>query len=175
MRKTSFGLGLAGSILAFVIAGIMLIFAIGLTVASSVNWGHMDSMMDDMDSMMDDVKITVDGEEFEFDMDDDKFMFGMNKQFRGGFRGFPNMFARVLSGWLWFAFAALVIGGVLGIIGTAISKKRRSVAAGVLLLVSAVLCAFSLYGMSASALLIPSGVLALIKDKNEKDEEEAKA
>ncbi|MBT7122724.1 MAG: DUF4064 domain-containing protein, partial [Clostridia bacterium] len=167
MRKTSFGLGLAGSILAFVIAGIMLIFAIGLTVMNHVDW-------DDMGSHMDDVEITIDGEKFEFDMDDDEFVFEGNKGFRGemrgGFRGFPNMFARVLSGWLWFAVAALIVGGVLGIIGTVITKKRRSVAAGVLLLVSAVLCAFSLYGMSASALLIPSGVLALIKDKNEKRE-----
>jgi len=167
MRKTSFGLGLAGSIVAFVIAGIMLIFAIGFTVVSYFDWDHMDSMMDD-------VEITIDGEEYTFDMDDDEFMFDMNKgfrgEFRGGFRGFPNMFARVLSGWLWFAVAALVVGGVLGIIGTVITKKRRSVAAGVLLLVSAVLCAFSLYGMSASALLIPSGVLAFNKDKNEQNE-----
>lgn len=158
MRKTSFGLGLAGSILAFVIAGIMLIFAVGFTVVSSVEWSGTDSMMDDME-------IAIDGEEFDFDMDD--FDGRMSGRLGGDFGDMPGSILNFVGGWLWFAVAALIVGGVLGIIGTVITKRRRSVAAGVLLLIAAVLCAFSLYGTSASALLIPSGVLAFIKDKNE--------
>lgn len=159
MRKTSFGLGLAGSILAFVIAGIMLIFAVGFTAFSSVDWSDVDVSLDDVD-------ITIDGEEFTVSIDDlDNHM---DRRMGGNFGSMPGRMFGFIGGWLWFAVAALVVGGVLGIIGTVITKRRRSVPAGVLFLIAAVLCAFSLYGMSASALLIPSGILALIKDKNEK-------
>ncbi len=163
MRKTSFGLGLAGSILAFVIAGIMLIFAVGFTVVSNVDW-------DDVDVSIDDVDITIDSDDFNLHMDD---IDGIGGRMGGNFGVIPGGMFEFIGGLLWFAVAALIVGGVLGIIGTVITKRRRSVAAGVLLLIAAVLCAFSLYGMSASALLIPSGILALIKDKNEKIEIEA--
>lgn len=166
MRKTSFGLGLAGSILAFVIGISMLVVAIGFSVVSHVDWESNAYDFDDVD-------ISIDAEDYSLEFDNDNFSFDLDNGFRTDFSGIPNTFARVLGGWLLFASIALLISGVLGIIGSIISKKRRSVGAGIMLLIAGVLSIFSLYGLHAAALLIPSGVLAFFKDKNEKEKIEA--
>ncbi len=181
MRKTSFGLGLAGSIIALVIALIMLAVAITVTVVSSVDFDMMGTHMDENELYFD-----KDDKELEFDegndgkgmhsrMRDSMGKMGMrfNGRFDGDFGGMPRMMLGLLTGWLWFATAAMLVAGALGIVGTVITRRKKSTAAGVLLLVAAVLSIFSLYGLYASSLLIPSGVLAFIKDKSEKEEVKA--
>lgn len=153
MRKTSFGLGLAGSILALIIAVIMMFAALAVTVISDVDWIEVESSQDD-------VKITINDEEVHVDIDGD-----FDGRLGGRYGGFPFSFIRLLGGWLWIAAAAAFIGGVLGIIGTVITRRKQSKLAGVLLIIAAVLCTISLYGFHATVLLIPSGILAFLKDK----------
>jgi len=197
MRKTSFGLGLAGTIVAFVIAFIMLAVAIVVTVVGNVGFDKMEFYMGEDELYFDkdegefdfDVNSEVryydeDGNELFFDMDDKEMPFdkdgymdhmakGFGRRFGGNMSGMPRIMLRLISGWLWFAAAALFVAGALGIIGTVITRRKKSTAAGVLLLVSAVLSVFSIYGLYASSLLIPSGILAFIKDKSEKEEPQA--
>ena len=188
MRKTSFGLGLAGTIIALVIALIMLAVAITVTVVSNFDFDKMGTHMDENELYFD-----KDDKELEFDEDSEELYFdkdgkgmhsrmrnsmgkmGMrfNGRFDGDFGGMQRMMLNMLTGWLWFATAAMLIAGALGIVGTVITRRKKSTAAGVLLLVAAVLSIFSLYGLYASSLLIPSGVLAFIKDKSEKEEDKA--
>lgn len=172
MRKTSFGLGLAGTIVAFVIGAIMLIVALIFGVVSHVDWDYVSSDFDDIEVFIDDgdFALDIDDEDFSLNINDEDFYLDIDDEFRGEFGGFPNTFTRAIGGWLLFASIALLVSGVLGIIGIVITKKRRSVAAGILLLIAGVLSIFSLYGLHATALLIPSGVLAFMKDKNEQIE-----
>ena len=146
MRKTSFGLGLAGTIVAFVIGIIVLIVGIATTAVSNLDW---DEITEDMS----DVEITIEGEDFNMDMMGD---YGM----------FPGSMFGAFGTYLIIGAIGLIIAGILGIVGTVITRKKQSVAAGVLLIIAAVLSIISLWGIIATALLVPAGVLAFIKDKN---------
>lgn len=176
MRKTSFGLGLAGTIITFVIALIMLTVAIAVTVISNVDFDKVGTHMDEIELYFDKddegLYFDKDGKGIDFDMDDFRGKIGMRfaGRFNGDFEGMPRIMLRLLSGWLWFATTVMLVAGALGVIGTVITRRRKSTAAGVLLLVAAVL---SLSSFIASGLLISSGVLAFIKDKNEKEEVKA--
>ncbi len=146
MRKTSFGLGLAGTIIAFVIGIIILILGLVSTAASYADW-------DEITENIDDIEITIDGENYDLDVE-------------GNYGGAPNAVFGAVGAWLLVGAVGLLISGVLGIIGTVITKKRKSTAAGVLLIIAAVLSIISLWGLFATAFFIPAGVLAFIKDKH---------
>jgi hypothetical protein len=145
MRKTSFGLGLAGTIVAFVIGIIVLIFGIATTAVSNLDW---DEITDDMS----DIEITIEGEDF-------------NMEMMGDYGVFPGGMFGAVGIYLIIGAVGLIIAGILGIVGTVITRKKQSVAAGVLLIVAAVLSIISLWGLFATALFTPSGVLAFIKEK----------
>ena len=146
MRKTSFGLGLAGTIIAFIIGVILLIAGAVSTAASYADW-------DEISENLDDIEITIDGDEYNVDIE-------------GTYGGAPNVVFGAIGAWLIVGAVCLIVAGILGIIGTVITKKRQSVAAGVLLIIASVLSIVSLWGLFATAFFIPSGVLAFIKDKN---------
>ncbi len=146
MRKTSFGLGLAGTIIAFVIGVILLIVGAVSTAASYADW-------DEISENFDDVEITIDGDEYNVDIE-------------GNYGNAPNVVFGAIGAWLIVGAVCLIIAGVLGIIGTVITRKHQSVAAGVLLIIASVLSIVSLWGLFATAFFIPAGVLAFIKDKN---------
>lgn len=147
MRKTSFGLGLAATIIAFIISLIMFFIGIGTSSLSSMDW---DDDLDDMD-----ISVYEDDYGYRGDID---------------FNRASNIFFRFISGWLIVSSICLFIAGTLGIIGICISIKRQSVGAGVMLLIAAVLSIPSLYGLHATALFVPAGVLAFLKDKSENEQ-----
>lgn len=176
MRKISFGLGLAGTIITLVIALIMLTVAIAVTVISNVDFDKFGTHTDEMELYFDkydkDWEFDEDSEKLYFDKDDFRGHMGtrFTGRLNGDFDGMPRLMLGFLSGWLWFATAVMLVAGALGVVGTVITRRRKSTAAGVLLLVAAVL---SLSSFIASGLLISSGVLAFIKDKSEKEEVKA--
>lgn len=153
MRKTSFGLGLAATIIAFLIGVIMLFVGIGTSFLSDVDW---DEAVNDLDNL--DISGYENDHVFRGDVDFDRF---------------PNVFFGFIGGWLIVSSVCLIIAGTLGIIGICISRKRQSVGAGVMLLIAAILSLPSLYGFHAFALFIPAGVLAFLKDKSEKEKVDA--
>lgn len=147
MRNTSFGLGLAATIIVFLVAVILIIVGAFFSVARHTDWK-------DFADNFDDVRITVDNEDYSVDINND-FDFNHNA---------PRMVFGFAGGVLLFIAGCNLIAGVLGIIGICITKKRRSVAAGVMLIIAAVL---SLpWGFLAFALFIPAGILAFLEDKN---------
>lgn len=153
MRKTSFGLGLAATIIAFLIGVIMLFAGIGTTYLSDVDWDDTFNDLDDLD-----ISVYEDDYGFRGNVD---------------FDGFPNIFFGFISGWLIISSVCIIAAGILGIIGICISRKRQSVGAGVMLLIAAILSLPSLYGFHAFALFVPAGVLAFLKDKSEKEKVDA--
>lgn len=147
MRKTSFGLGLAATIIVFLVAIIIIVVGVFFAAARHTDWK-------DVADGFDDVKITIDNENYSVDFDNN-FDFNYSA---------PRMVFGFASGVLLFIAGCNLIAGVLGIIGICITKKRRSVAAGVMLIIAAVL---SLpWGFLAFALFIPAGILAFLEDKN---------
>ena len=110
MRKTSFGLGLAGTIIAFVIGVILLIFGAVSTAASYADW-------DEISENLDDIEITIDGDEYNVDIE-------------GNYGSAPNVVFGAIGAWLIVGAVCLIVAGILGIIGTVITRKRQSVAAG---------------------------------------------
>ena len=156
MRKTSFGLGLAGTIIAFVIGVIVIIVGLVAAAASHLDW-------DKITEEMEDVEITIEGEDYDFEM-------------TGDYDIAPGGIVGAIGAFIIVGGVGLVVSGILGIIGSVITKKRKSTAAGVLLLIAAVLSIVAsimsiasiigMWGLNATAFFIPAGVLAFIKDKN---------
>ena len=172
MRKTSFGLGLAGGILAILIAVLiaiaMALVSFAINTISSFDSGDLNSLLDDVDISIenDDVDVEISGFLDEVDINVADYFEGY---FADGFNVFSPSFLRMMSGWVWFIAIGMLVGGILAIIGASISKRRKSVLAGVFLIVAAVPCFFSIIGILAGLLLIPSGILAFIKSKEEKE------
>ncbi len=193
MRKTSFGLGLAGTIIAFITALIMLVAAIGFSVFSSIdfdNFRFMDKMGIEIEKDIDDLYfqeegdsayIENDGKKYCYQKDGEVYSFRMKdfegqmgnrffSRFDSDFGVMSKIMMRMLSGWLWFATAVMFVAGALGVVGTVITRRKKSTTAGVLLLVSALL---SLSNILVAGLFIASGVLAFNKDKSEIEQEKA--
>lgn len=146
MRKTSFGLGLAATIIAFVIALLMLLFGLSTFYMAEIHWDESNNQDNYKTSVLDD------NSGFRADTDVDSFF---------------NIFFDAIGVWLIVSSICLFIAVTLGIIGICITIRRQSIAAGVMLLIAAILSIPSLYGFHAFALFIPAGVLAFIKDKKE--------
>lgn len=143
MRNTSFGLGLAATIIVFIVAIILIIVSVFFSAARHMDWK-------DVSDNFDDVEIIINNENYSIDIDNGNYN--------------PGMLFGLARGAILFVAGCNVIAGVLGIIGTCITKKKRSVAAGVMLIIAAVL---SLpWGFLAFALFIPAGILAFLEDKN---------
>lgn len=138
MRKTSFGLGLAATIIAFVIALLMLLFGLSTFYMAELHWDESNNQDNYKTSVLDD---------------------------NSGFRG--DIFFDAIGVWLIVSSICLFIAVTLGIIGICITIRRQSIAAGVMLLIAAILSIPSLYGFHAFALFVPAGVLAFIKNKKE--------
>ena len=164
MRKTSFGLGLAGTITAFVIGIIMLFIGIFSAAFSHVEWESAEKDLEDFEITINDEDVHVSTAGQDIDISGGN---GNSVRVIGG--GFPNIIFGVIGIWLIASSICLILAGIFGIIGTCITKKRKSIGAGILLILAAIFSIPSLYGLHAFALFTPAGVLAFIKDKHEKD------
>lgn len=148
MRKTSFGLGLAGTIIAFLCGIIMLFAGIFTTSLRSVEWDEISD---------------IDGLDIEVYEDD--FHFSANTNIDDA-SDMVSWAVGLAGAYLIVAAICSIIAGILGIIGSVIAGKRKSVGAGIMLLIAAVLSIPSLWGLNATVLLIPAGILAFLNDKN---------
>lgn len=151
MRKTSFGLGLAGTIIAFLVGVIMLLAGLLTTSLRQVEWDEI--------SNLNDIDIDVNDEDFHFSADTD-----LNQA-----SDVINIATGIAGAYLIISSTCAIIAGILGIVGICITKKRQNVGAGIMLLVAAILCIPSLWGLHATALFIPAGILAFLKDKHKQE------
>lgn len=153
MRTASKVLGIAGGALAILIAVIVLISGI--------------AVMNTVPSIIDDALEYSDGFNFDsddFNFDNGEFNFDNGEfSFDGSFDGYGAVQGIVVTG-LIFVCVISIIGGVLGIVGGVLAKKKN-VVAGVLMLVGCVLAGFSGWGIFCSIALLVGGILALVKEK----------
>ncbi len=150
MRTASMVLGIVGGALAVLIAIISMIVSLAfVTTIPDV----LDDALEFSDDYYSDGNFSFDNGEFSFDNGD----FSFDSDLGGSVQSIAA------TGIVIFHIIA-IIGGILGIVGGAIVKKKN-VVAGVLMIVACVLSGFSGWGVFGSIALLVGGILALVKEK----------
>ncbi len=154
MRTASTILGIAGGALAVLIAifsmiGTLAIFTAIPDVMDNALEFSDDFNYNDGDFSFDNGEFSFDNGEFSFDSD---------------INGLAGSGWNFVATWIIISHIIAIIGGILGIVGGAIVKKKN-VVAGVLMIVACVLAGFSGWGILCSIALLIGGILALVKEK----------
>jgi hypothetical protein len=155
MRTASLVLGIIGGVLAIIFAVISFFIGTAANVAldelEDINISDIDGMedLDDFQILIEDENVHIDGS---VDLDEPL-------QFAGRFAG------SFVGALFWIPAILSLIGGVLGIVGAALTRKKN-VIAGVLMIIAAVLCLFTVVGFISTILFVLGGIFALINDKS---------
>ena len=149
MRTASMVLGIVGGILA-IILGIVTLIITGTADIFTPNSYYYDDFMDEFDDALEQF-----GDKYDFD-----FEFDYNYDWDDA----AQATTRAGITYMYIAGTLGIIGGILGIIGGAVVKKK-SVLAGVFMIIGCVFSSLSVWGLFGGIPLLVGGILALIKDK----------
>ena len=163
MKTASMVLGIVSGVIA-------IIFGLALILGSVIlmNMGNWDEVAEEWNSTY------VDGQDWQEAIDD--FIGEWENSDNGGWRFRFNIPRGMLPGQIiYWAFSTggiivlfggivSTIGGIVGLIGGCI-VKRKNVAAGVMMIVAAVLCFIGLFNVVSMLMFVLGGIFALVRER----------
>lgn len=171
MKTAGLVLGIVGGALSILFA-LMFLFSgsmISLVGNSPDFTSSFDAALEDYDFRMNDSGYDESGRyNFDFDFDGGGFDMDYNDDnFDFNYSGYADLNAKsaldLAAALVWGVGIAGFIGGVLGIIGGAIIRKKP-IASGVLLIIASVLALFTFIGIVSTIMMIIACVFAFIKE-----------
>lgn len=148
MRTASLVLGIVGGVLAIIFGIVSLVIAGTADIFIPGGYSYYDDYMDEFNDALEEFS---DGY-YDFDFDYD-YSWDIATQ---AARGYVT--------YMYIVGPLGIIGGILGIVGGAIVKKKN-ILAGVFMIVGCLLSSLSGWGLFGGIPLLVGGILALIKDK----------